>query len=91
MDKYFLENKIKEYHDKHDKGQIPVFSNVVLIEETLTTLMGSDLDCIAFVLHDGDQLERVFHLSVEAAAKLMLGLEELFDEDELDDADDDDN
>lgn len=89
MDQRHIEKKILEYHEKFDGGKIPVYENVVLIGETIVSLDGDDRDCLAIVVHDGDKLEYVFHLSLQAAVKLFSGLHEILgeeydDEDELD-------
>jgi hypothetical protein len=80
-----IEEKIKEYHDKHHNGEIHVYSNVVVIGEILTSLVGEDKDCICLVLHDKNHLDGIFHLTIDAAIKLVAGISELL---ELEDDDD---
>lgn len=89
VDKDLIDRKIREYHETHDGGKIPVYTNVVIIAETLACLTSEDMDCVAIILHDGNELEKVFHLTADAALKLAVGIDELFDaeeeaEDELD-------
>jgi len=87
MDRYWLSEKIKEYHKNQDKGQIPVYENVIILQETITVLGDKDVDAVALVLHDGDSLEKIIHLEVGAAFALMVGLQELFDDEESDESD----
>lgn len=86
MDERHIEKKLLEYHDKFDGGKIPVYDNVVLIGETIVSLEGDDRDCVAIIVHNGDKLEYVLHLSLEASVKLLSGLHKILgdDEDELD-------
>ena len=88
MDQRHIEKKILEYHEKFDGGKIPVYENVVLIGETIVSLDGDDRDCVAVVVHDGDKLEYVFHLSLQAAVKLLSGLHEILGEEDDDDDED---
>jgi hypothetical protein len=84
VDKNELEKKIKKYHDKNTEGRIDIYSNVVVIGEIITSLLGEDRDCIALVLHDGDKLEHIIHLNVEAAIKLVAGISQILELDEED-------
>jgi len=87
-----LEQKIINYHKVRDKGEVPVYTNVVAIAEVIAPLVGEDQDAVALILHDGDKLEQIFHLTAEAAAGLYTALEQIFDdvdEDDDDDSDDD--
>lgn len=88
MDKNLIDKKIREYHQEYDNGNIPVYTNVIVIAETLACLTSPDLDCVAIILHDGNNLEKVFHLTADAALKMSVGIDQLFEpeveEDELD-------
>lgn len=84
MDKNELESKIKNYHDEHTGGKIHIYNNVVVLGEIITSLVGEDRDCVAMVLHDGDKLDHIIHLSVEAAIKLVLSLSQILELDNED-------
>lgn len=77
-----LEENIKKYHERFDDGKIPVYDNVVVIGETLVSLDNDDRDGIAIVLHDGNTLEGVFHLTLDAAIKLCGSLLTLLEDTE---------
>jgi len=84
VNKNDIEEKIKDYHNKHHNGVIHVYSNIVVIGEILTSLVGEDKDGVCLVLHDGGELEQIFHISMEAAIKLVAGLTEILELDEDD-------
>ena len=84
MDRNDLEFKIKNYHEKNTGSMIHIYNNVVVIGEIITSLMDEDRDCIALVLHDGENLDQIIHLSVEAAIKLVASISQILELDEED-------